>query len=101
MRVAAYVRVAGIAAVLGGCAVQARQLDLNSASPAQLAKLPGIGRAEAERIVAERPFMTKDDLIRRRLVSREQFDEIARDLYVGPPGIPDFLKSVPPMPEVE
>jgi hypothetical protein len=93
--------VAGIAAILAGCVVQAHQLDLNSASPAELAKLPGISPDQVERIVADRPYMTKDDLLRLRLVSREQFDEISRDLYVGRPGVPDYLKSVPPMPQVE
>jgi len=92
---------AAITTILAGCVVQAHQLDLNSALPAELAKLPGISPDQVERIVAERPFMTKDDLLRLRLVSREQYDEIARDLYVGPPGIPDFLQSVPPMPQVD
>jgi radical SAM superfamily enzyme with C-terminal helix-hairpin-helix motif len=99
MRAAVCVCVAGIAAVLGGCAVRARQLDLNSASPTQLEKLPGIGREEAERIVAGRPYASKDDLLRRHVVSRGEYDAIAEDLYVGPPGIPDYLRSVPPMPE--
>src|SRR5262245_14933487 len=38
-------------------------IDVNSASRAQLKTLPGIGDAEAERIVARRPYRSKADLV--------------------------------------
>ena len=38
-------------------------VDINSASRDQLKTLPGIGDAEAERIVAHRPYLTKADLV--------------------------------------
>jgi len=37
-------------------------VDVNSASHAQLKSLPGIGDAEATRIVAGRPYLSKADL---------------------------------------
>jgi DNA uptake protein ComE-like DNA-binding protein len=37
-------------------------VDINSASLAQLKTLPGIGEAEAARIVAGRPYLSKADL---------------------------------------
>src|SRR5262245_64778517 len=37
-------------------------VDINSASDAQLKTLPGIGDAEAARIVAGRPYLSKADL---------------------------------------
>ncbi len=40
-----------------------RPIDINSASKAQLKTLPGIGDAEAERIVARRPYRSKADLV--------------------------------------
>ena len=40
-----------------------RPIDINSASKAQLKTLPGIGDAEAERIVARRPYLSKADLV--------------------------------------
>lgn len=38
-------------------------IDINSASKAQLKTLYGVGDAEADRIIAARPFKTKTDLV--------------------------------------
>ena len=38
-------------------------IDLNSASRKELMTLPGIGASEAHRIVANRPYLTKTDLV--------------------------------------
>lgn len=37
-------------------------VDINGASRAELKKLPGIGDAEADRIIAGRPYLSKADL---------------------------------------
>jgi hypothetical protein len=41
----------------------AAPLDINAASAAQLQSLPYIGEAEARRIVAARPYLTKAELV--------------------------------------
>lgn len=41
----------------------AKLIDINSASRAQLKTLPGIGNAEADRIIAARPYLSKAHLV--------------------------------------
>lgn len=43
-------------------------IDINSASRAQLKTLPGIGDAEAERIIAGRPYLTKAGLVTDKII---------------------------------
>jgi competence protein ComEA len=44
-------------------------VDINSASREELKKLPGIGDAEADKIIAGRPFLSKAHLQTRNIVS--------------------------------
>ena len=46
-----------------GPAVVEHYVDLNSASSKELMTLPGIDAAQADRIVANRPYLTKTDLV--------------------------------------
>jgi competence protein ComEA len=43
-------------------------IDINSASRAQLKTLPGIGEAEADKIVAGRPYLSKADLATHNMI---------------------------------
>ncbi len=49
-------------------AVAHKLVDINHASRAQLKTLPGIGDAEAERIVAGRPYLSKAELVTRQVL---------------------------------
>lgn len=55
-------------------------VDVNSADRAQLKRLPGIGDAEAERIVAGRPYLSKADLVTRRVLPAGVFQSIRHQI---------------------
>ncbi len=62
-------------------AAQAASLvDLNSASKADLMKLPGIGEARSEAIVKNRPYKGKDDIVAKAGVPQNVYDGIKDQL---------------------
>jgi hypothetical protein len=63
-------------------AVAVARIDLNTATPAQLDQLPGIGPASVKKIIAARPYSSVSDLGRAG-ISRRQIDEITPLVTVG------------------
>jgi DNA uptake protein ComE-like DNA-binding protein len=55
-------------------------IDLNSSTESQLMDLPGIGRADARKIVAGRPYREKHDLVDRGIISGDNYDRIRDDV---------------------
>jgi competence protein ComEA len=51
-------------------------VDLNSASKDQLTQLPGINERAADRIVAGRPYQSKDDLVAKKIISEDEYQKI-------------------------
>ena len=51
-------------------------ININSASEAQLDKLPGIGPVTAAKIINNRPYSTIDQLLEKKAVSQKVFDQI-------------------------
>ena len=51
-------------------------LDLNSASEADLKMVPGIGDAYAKKIVENRPYKRKDELVKKKVVPQATYDKI-------------------------
>lgn len=52
------------------------RLNVNTASPHQLKRLPGLGEAEAESISRGRPYKQKDELVTREILSQGTYDKI-------------------------
>jgi DNA uptake protein ComE-like DNA-binding protein len=59
-----------------------KTLDLNTATKDQLLALPGMTAAEAERVIAGRPYDQPGDLVTRRIMTKAQYDKIADRITV-------------------
>ncbi len=57
-------------------------VDLNSASKTRLIELPGIGEANAQKIIDGRPYREKSDLVRRNIISEKTY-ELVRDKVIA------------------
>ncbi len=56
---------------------QSRPLNINSASADQLEHLPGVDEERARRIIANRPYDHADDLVKKHVMSRAEYDRIS------------------------
>lgn len=52
-------------------------LDLNSATKAELIRLPGIGEVYAQRIIDHRPYRQKDELVQRDIIPASVYAQIS------------------------
>lgn len=54
-----------------------KAVNLNTASKDQLLSLPGLTSAEADRVIAGRPYSEPDDLVTRNIVPKNEYNKIA------------------------
>jgi DNA uptake protein ComE-like DNA-binding protein len=55
-------------------------LDLNSATERHLGRLPGISVELVERIIENRPYLTKIDLVGRRIIPDKAYERIKHSI---------------------
>ena len=61
-------------------AKKSEPMDINSASEKELATLKGIGEVRAAAIVKGRPYKGKDDLVKKKILTKKVYDEIKDDI---------------------
>lgn len=54
----------------------ADRMDINKASEAELASLPGIGEVRAKAIAKGRPYARKDELVKKNVLSEGVYEKI-------------------------
>jgi competence protein ComEA len=55
----------------------AAKVDINTATKAELAKLPVIGDVTAEKIIAGRPYKSKNELVTKKILTETQYNKIS------------------------
>jgi len=53
-----------------------KKVELNAATVDELTELPGIGKREARRIVAGRPYHDKHDLVSKKILSATAYEKL-------------------------
>jgi DNA uptake protein ComE-like DNA-binding protein len=55
-------------------------ININSASEADLQKVPGISKKRAAKIVKARPFTSVDELVTKKIMSKKDLDKVRANL---------------------
>lgn len=59
----------------GGSRTTRQAVDINTATLDELQNLPGVGRAHANRIIENRPYLRTDELLTKNIIPRETYNK--------------------------
>lgn len=62
-------------------------VDINSAPRKELMTLPGVGAAEADKIIANRPYLTKTELVSKGVIPTGPFLSLRNQVVAMQPGV--------------
>ena len=72
-----------IGSMAKAAAPQGVAIDINKASATELDALPGIGKKRAQKIIANRPYGSPDDLVAKKVLPKSVFESIKGKLVVS------------------
>lgn len=72
-----------------------KPIDINNASAEELKKIPGVGDAEAERIIKSRPYPTRSHLVERNVFTLDQYYQVKDYMIAVQPDPKAAKKSTP------
>ena len=81
-----------IEALKGGEKEKKHLIDINSAAAEELTSIKGIGEKRAKKIIDNRPYKSKDDLVQKKVLSQANYDKI-KDQIVAKQGKDAAAKS--------